>query len=633
MDYKKFNASTPNFRTEAAKKLSEIFPEVVVDGKIDFEALEESLSPDLEKTDSREKYEFTWRGKQDAKKMADIPARQTTLIPNKENSKFWNDTKNVYIEGDNLEVLKLLQRGYKGKIDLIYLDPPYNTGKDFIYHDDFHDGYEDYLKQTGQKNDNGEFTSTNRETNGRFHTDWLNMIYPRLKLARKLLSEKGVIFVNLSDTETFNLKKVMDEIFGENNFLADIIWNSTKSVTNTAIISGSTTHTLTYFKNSEYFVKNRTEFRIPDSEEGFENPDNDPRGPWKADPFQVGGERKNQLYEIVNPKTGIVYKPNPGSSWKNSKEKFDELVADNRIVFGKNGDSGPQRKRFLFEAKERGKVTKTLWDDVDTTTNGTSRVKELFGLSVFSNPKPVKLIERIIELGTDENSIVLDFFSGSATTAEAVFDVNVKDHGSRKFILVQLPEDLDTALKNANNDTKQVIKNAIKYLDNNNQNHELGAIGRQRIKLAGDQIISNNNFKQLDIGFKTFELSKSTINQWDENPDNFEKQLDLFKNPFTNESDNNQRALEIAIKSGVTLDINPEINGDVYHYLSDDTEVFVVLGKYDLSLINNLNLKRKQQNAKVVIREMDNGSEIKFNLIELLKQSPELNNHFSLEWI
>ncbi|AYF92383.1 site-specific DNA-methyltransferase [Apilactobacillus bombintestini] len=633
MDSEDYNPTTPNFRTRAAKKIAKIFPEVVTDGKIDFESLQESLSPDLEKSDYNEKFEFTWRGKKDAKKIADAPSKDTTLIPDKNNSKFWNNTKNIYIEGDNLEVLKLLQNGYGNKVDLIYLDPPYNTGKDFIYHDDFHNGYNEYLQQTGQKNDNGEFTSTNHETNGRFHTDWLNMMYPRLKLARKLLSEKGVIFVNISDTEAFNLKKVMDEIFGENNFVSDIIWNSTKSVTNTAIISGSTTHTLTYFKDNDYFVKNRTDFRIPDSDKGFSNPDNDPRGPWKADPFQTGGERPNQLYDIVNPNTGKVYKPNPGSCWKNDKNKFDELMSDNRIVFGKNGLSGPQRKRFLFEAKERGKVVKTLWDDVDTTTNGTARVKELFGSTVFSNPKPVKLLERIIQLGTDRDSIVVDFFSGSATTAEAVFNVNAKDYGNRKFILVQLPENLDVALDNSNSNTRQIIKNAIQYLDDNNQSHELGAIGRERIRLAGEDILSRNDYKDLDIGFKTFKLSKTTINQWDENPEHFEEQLKLIRNPFTDASTNNQRALEIAIKSGISLDINPEINDDIYHYVSEDKEVFIILGEYDMSLIGKLNSKRKKKNAKVVLREMDDGSEIKFNLIELLKQSPELNDHFSLEWI
>ncbi|WP_231428094.1 site-specific DNA-methyltransferase [Ureaplasma diversum] len=238
----------------------------------------------------------------------------------------------------------------------------------------------------------------------------------RLELAMKLLKNDGVIFVNLDYREAHYCKVLMDGIFGSKNYLNDIIWNSTKSVTNTAIISASHTHTLVYFKNKDHFVKNRTEFRIQDDGEGFANPDNDPRGPWKADPFQVGGWRPNQQYEIVNPNTGVVYLPNEGCSWKNDYNKYQELLKDNRIVFGATGKSGPQRKRFLFEAEERGKVVKTIWDDVGTTTNGTQHLKELFGKNVFSNPKPEQFIRKILELSTKEGDLVLDYYLGSGTT-------------------------------------------------------------------------------------------------------------------------------------------------------------------------------------------------------------------------
>ena len=225
----------------------------------------------------------------------------------------------------------------------------------------------------------------------RFHTDWLNMIYPRLRLARNLLTEDGVIFISIDDHEQANLKKVCDEIFGEGNFVADILWNSTKSVINTALISVSHMHNLVYFKSMDYFIKNRMKFRLPDDGKGFSNPDNDQRGAWKADPFQVGGWRPNQQYEIINPNTGKIYKPNPGCSWKNDYEHFQKLLADNRIVFGKTGEGAPQRKRFIHEAVERGRVAKTWWDDVDTTTNGTLLLKEIFDSKIlFDNPKPVK---------------------------------------------------------------------------------------------------------------------------------------------------------------------------------------------------------------------------------------------------
>jgi adenine-specific DNA-methyltransferase len=238
----------------------------------------------------------------------------------------------------------------------------------------------------------------------------------RLEIARELLSDDGVIFVSIDDNESAYLKILMDEIFLKNNFLNDIIWNSTKSVTNTAIISVSHTHNLVYFKNKNYYIKNRTEFRLVENGDGFSNPDDDIRGAWKADPFQVGGWRPNQQYKITNPTTGVVYAPNEGCSWKNDNIKFQELLNDNRIIFGIDGNSSPQRKRFLFEAKERGRVSKTIWDDVGTTTNGTQHLKALFGKAIFDNPKPEKFIQRIIELSTNEQDIVLDFHLGSGTT-------------------------------------------------------------------------------------------------------------------------------------------------------------------------------------------------------------------------
>ena len=298
------------------------------------------------------------------------------------------DDDNLIIKGNNRLALYSLRERYRGRIKLIYIDPPYNTGNDsFGYNDSFN------------------------------HSTWLTFMKNRLTVARDLLAPDGVIFVSLDDNEAHYCKVLMDEIFREENFLNDIIWNSTKSVTNTALISVSHTHNLVYFKNKEYFIKNRTEFRLAENGEGFSNPDNDPRGVWKADPFQVGGWRPNQQYEIVNPKTGKSYFPNEGCSWKNDYKKFQELLADNRIVFGTTGDAGPQRKRFKFEAEERGRVAKTIWEDVGTTTNGTQHLKKMFGSMVFSNPKPESLIQRVIELSTEEGDIVLDYHLGSGTTA------------------------------------------------------------------------------------------------------------------------------------------------------------------------------------------------------------------------
>lgn len=318
-------------------------------------------------------------------------------------------TDNLIIKGNNLLALHSLKKEFAGKVKLIYIDPPYNTGNDgFKYNDSFN------------------------------HSSWLTFMYNRLKIAKDLLSNNGSMFISIDDREFGYLKIVADEVFGKENFLNDIIWNSTKSVTNTAIISVSHNHTLVYFKNKRYYIENRTEFRLKEDGEGFENPDNDPRGHWKADPFQVGGWRPNQQYEIVNPMTGVVYKPNEGCSWKNDFEKFQELLKDNRIVFGVSGEAGPQRKRFLSEALERGKVAKTIWDDVGTTTNGTQHLKELFEKNVFQNPKPESFIQKIIELATNENDIVLDYHLGSGTTAAVAHKMN------RQYIGIEQMDYIET---------------------------------------------------------------------------------------------------------------------------------------------------------------------------------------------
>ncbi len=304
-------------------------------------------------------------------------------------------TDNLIIKGNNLLALHSLKEEFAGKVKLIYIDPPYNTGGDsFKYNDSFN------------------------------HSTWLTFMKNRLEVAKKLLMPLGLFWISVNDIEAHYLKIVCDDVFDREHFVADVIWNSTKSVTNTAVISDAHTHNLLYSANIKLLKENRVKFRLAADESKFSNNDNDPRGKWIADPFQVGGIRKNQLYEIRNPKTGKVYRPNPGCSWKNEKEVFDKLLKENRIVFGVAGEAGPQRKRFWSEAKERGQVTTTLWKDLPTTTNGTQHLKSLFSNKVFENPKPEGLIERIIQLSTDEYDIVLDFHLGSATTISAAHKMN-----------------------------------------------------------------------------------------------------------------------------------------------------------------------------------------------------------------
>ncbi len=542
-DIEKMDLESKDLIDDRLEKLQDLLPEAFSESGIDFDKLRLLLGDEVD--EGSERYAFTWPGKTDAIRQSQTVST-ATLRPCPEKSRSRDgkdgsfDSDNIYIEGDNLEVLKLLQRGYHGKVKMIYIDPPYNTGHDFVYKDKFGDTIENYKEQAGLTG------QSNAETSGRYHSDWCSMMYPRLKLARELLSEDGVIVVSISDAECSNLKSLLDEIFGEKNFCGDVLWNSTKSVTNTALISVSHTYNFIYFKNMDYFVRNRSEFRLHDDGEGFSNPDNDPRGPWKADPFQVGGWRPNQQYEITNPNTGAVYTPNPGCSWKNDYAHFLELEKDGRIIFGSTGEGGPQRKRFLSEAVARGKVAKTWWDDVETTTNGTQLIKKLFdGVSVFDNPKPVGLIRRFMELATNKNCIVLDFFSGSCTTGQALFEANSEDSGNRRLIAVQLPEMLN--------------KDSFAYKAGY---QTLCAIGEERIRRAGDaikneldefnrQLMLGEEPKQLpDIGFRVFTLDDSGI----EKPQPGKLVLDVVK-PNRTELD---IVFEMMLKWGLELTLPVE---------------------------------------------------------------------------
>ena len=528
-------SQSKNLIQKNIEQLKKLFPEIVSEGKIDFKSLQQILGEEIE--DEEEFYRFTWAGKSQARREARKPSTGT-LRPCKEESLDWDTTQNLYIEGDNLEVLKLLQKSYSGKIKMIYIDPPYNTGKDFVYKDNYKDNLKNYQEVTRQIDSDGNRISTNSDSDGRFHSNWLNMMYPRLRLSRNLLKESGIVFVTIDDNEIENLKKICNECFGEENFIGTIVWNSTKSVTNTALISVSHNYNLVYCKDINYYTKNREKFRLPESGEGFSNPDNDPRGPWKSDPFQVGGWRPNQQYEIINPNTGKKYLPNENCSWKNDFEKYKELVSDNRIVFGSSGDAGPQRKRFLNEALDRGKVTKTWWDDLGATTNGTNTVKKLFdGNSVFTNPKPVDLIERMIQLGDSEkDGIILDYFAGSSTTAHAIMNLNLKDGSKRKFIQIQLPEDIN----------ENEIGYKLGY-------RKITEIGKERIRRVSSDLKEKNKSYNTDLGFKVFKLDSSNIKSWDGNPDNLESSL--FDSVSNIKSDRTEEDVlfEILLKYGLDL--------------------------------------------------------------------------------
>lgn len=520
------------------EQLKQIFPEAFNEGRIDFDQLRRVLGDFVEPGDER--FGLAWAGKANCMKVIQQASR-ATLKPEREQSMDFDTTQNLFIEGDNLEVLKLLQKSCYGKVKMIYIDPPYNTGKEFIYPDKYGETLQTWLEYTGQVDSEGRKFSTNTETEGRYHSNWLNMMYPRLYLARNLLRDDGVIFISIDDNEQANLKALCDQIFGEENFVGCVVWNSTKSVTNTAIISVGHTYNLIYAKSGDYFKDNRTAFRLPEDGEGFDNPDDDPRGPWKADPFQVGGWRPNQQYEIVNPVTGVKYSPNEGCSWKNDHEKFKQLQKENRIVFGVNGEAGPQRKRFLSEAENRGKVAKTWWDDVSTTTNGTKMMKSLFdGKSIFSNPKPIDFLQKMIKLGDHtKNDVVLDFFAGSATTAHAVMKLNAEDGGNRQYICVQLPEPCD----------KKSEAFRAGY-------ETIADIGRERIRRAAKQIRRDHPDYNGDTGFRAFSLAPSNFKVWQcdaDQTDNLERQLELHVEHRKDDSSDEEVLYELLLKAGYPL--------------------------------------------------------------------------------
>ena len=514
----KISSTSLNITNDNITKLKKLFPSVVEEGKIDFELLKTLLGGEID--DKKEKYQFTWPGKSDSIRIAQLPS-SFTLRPCKDKSKNWNLTQNLYIEGDNLEVLKQLQKTYYGKIKMIYIDPPYNTGTDFIYKDNFHNNIRTYQLQSGQA------LKSNPETSGRFHSEWLNMIYPRLLLARNLLSDDGVIFISIDEKEAANLKKICDEVFGDDNFVSNLIWQSRTSISNDHEISLNHNQTLIYSKNRGQLVFGGDDI---DKTE-YINPDNDPRGPWKLVPIDANHAGGDTIYPVTNPKTGVDYYPPNGRIWCYNKVTMEALLNDGRIKFGLNDDSSPKRKLYYNERIEKGdkKTPSSLLLDAGTTKDGTTEIMSLFdGKKVFDYPKPVGLITKLIKYGAPKGGIILDFFSGSGTTAHAVNKMNTEGNGKYSYILVQLPENLDETYKNSNSSSKTAIKSAIDYLDSIKQEHNLANLAEERIRRAGEKIRkeweeknrSNGLFAEekefpVDIGFKVFKLDSTNIRPWD----------------------------------------------------------------------------------------------------------------------
>lgn len=531
-------------------KIAQLFPDCVtetVDERsgqpkhlIDFEKLKQNLS-DSVISERAERYQFTWPDKSKAILLANSPIN-ATLRPCREDSVDFDNTQNLYIEGDNLDVLKCLKETYLHKVKMIYIDPPYNTGNDFVYEDDFAQSSEEYLANSGQFDEQGNRMFTNAESNGRFHTDWLNMIYPRLKVARDLLTDDGVIFISIDDNEAKNLKNISDEIFGERNFLAQIVWERSFAPINLMKhFSPSHDYIICYAKNIEKAICHGIE-RSKEANDRYSNPDNDPRGVWSSSDISVGPAIQDNIYTITTP-SGREVEPPAGRSWRLSRNAFRERLRDNRIWFGPDGDGVPRIKRFLSELRKTGITPMTIWkhNEVEHSQAATQKLAKLFdGKKYFDYPKPVPLIERCLQLYTNKDSLILDFFSGSATTAHAVMQLNSEDGGNRKFIMVQLPEKTE--------EKSEAFKAGYK---------NICEIGKERIRRAGKKIKEESPLttQDLDTGFRVLKLDSTNMQDIYYSPKDI-SQADLFSQVDNVKPDRTGEDLlfQVMLELGATLD-------------------------------------------------------------------------------
>jgi adenine-specific DNA-methyltransferase len=581
---------------------------------VDFEKLRLLLGDNIAEGDER--YDFTWVGKRAALQEAAKPIRKT-LRPCPEESVDWENTKNLYIEGDNLEVMKLLLNAYMGKIKVLYFDPPYNTGNDFVYHDDFHQTKQDYDLFAGDVNEEGERLIKNTETNGRFHSDWCSMMYSRLMVARSLLAEDGVVFISIDDNEQKNMKNLCDEVFGEMNFLAQVVWERAFSPINLMKhFSPSHDYVLVYAKNPESAICNG----IPRSQEAndrYSNPDNDPRGVWSSSDISVGPAVQENIYPITTP-SGRVVEPPAGRSWSLSRNAFRERLQDNRIWFGPDGDNTPRIKRFLSELRKTGITPMTIWkhEEVGHSQDATQKLAKIFdGKKYFDYPKPVGLIKRCLALYSEKDSIIMDFFSGSGTTAQAMFELNQDDGGNRRFILIQLPEKTD--------------EKSPAYKDGY---FTICDIAKERIRRAGKKILVEQKDKQgdlfsgeqkkLDVGFRVFKCADSNMKDVYYAPVEYSQELLLGLEDNIKEDRNDLDLLfGCMLDWGVTLDLplrTEKVDGVNIHIVNEGDLVACFEKQIPESVIDHI---ASLLPMRVVLRDscFDEAKE-KMNFFEIFKQ-------------
>lgn len=583
-------------------KIAALFPQCVTErlGKdgsaelaIDFDKLRDELSKDL-LDGAEERYQFTWPDKRAASRLANAETDKTLRPDINASEDFWN-TQNLYIEGDNLDVLKVLRENYLGAIKMIYIDPPYNTGNEFVYNDDFTESYEGFLESCKVYDENGNLQfdpKANGESNGRFHTDWLNMIYPRLKVARDLLADDGAIFISIDEHEFENLKKVCNEIFGPQNFVGNVIWERAFAPKNDAkYLSDSHDYVLIYAKSLSSFEIGLLP-RTDEANSRYKNPDNDPRGPWTADNMTVKTYSANYDYPITTP-SGKVVRPTDGRCWFTSSARMQTLIEQGRVWFGEDGGNMPRLKRYLSDVQQ-GMTPTTIWKytEVGHNQEGRQEVKKLFSdKGYFDGPKPLRLLSRVLTLGnTSKNSIILDFFSGSATTAHAVMKLNAEDGGKRKFIMVQLPEVTDekSEARKAGYETicqigEERIRRAGKKILEEVRSEKLGVRSDKAGNLFwqedSSQLTSNSSLKDNsslpDVGFRVLKLDSSNMEDVFYTPEDFDAQ-----NIFTTVDNVKSDRTPLDLLFQVLPELNIELSAKIEEKEVNGKKVFFVDGNY-----------------------------------------------------
>ena len=591
----KLKMHTPNIADGNFAALAALFPNAVTETidengavvrAIDADVLAQEINTSVV-SGKEERYQFTWPDKRKSILLANAPIA-ATLRPCREESVDFDHTENLYIEGDNLDVLKLLRETYLNRVKMIYIDPPYNTGNDFVYEDDFAEDTSEFLRRDGQYDEQGNRLTPNLDSNGRFHTDWLNMIYPRLRVARDLLTDDGVIFISIDDNEVTQLRKICDEVFGERNFVAELVWERAYSPKNDAkFISNSHDYVVMYTKNINDFVIGRLE-RTAEANARYTNPDNDPRGVWKPSDLSVKTYNASADYPITAP-SGRVIEPPAGRCWRLSKNAFLERLQDNRIWFGSDGNSVPQMKRFLSELKFEGMAPQSImfYKDVGHSQEGAKEVTALLEAGAFDGPKPVRLLRRLLTLANlEKDNIILDFFSGSATTAHAVMQINAEDGGKRKFIMVQIPE--------ACPEGSEAFKAGYKTICE---------IGKERIRRAGTKIKADNPLttQNLDTGFRVLKLDSSNMKDVYYTPEEY-AQMSFSFDGFTDniKEDRTDEDLLFQVMLDLGIPLSSKIEQDGKTFTVNGNYLIACFGEVDTALITEI---AKQQPYYAVFRD------------------------------